>query len=76
MPAYTFTHRYRSSYGEGDEGDVVELSELDAATINRDSPGTLAAVEPGPEPETRAIKDAPQDRQVKAARNRANKGGA
>lgn len=44
MPAYQFQQRYRSSYGQGDEGDVVELTEQQAADINRDAPGTLAVV--------------------------------
>lgn len=67
MTAYRFTQRYRSSYGEGNEGDVVTLSDQQAADINRDAPGTL---EPADAPTARAVKDAPKDRQVKAASNR------
>ena len=66
MPSYTFTQRYRSSYGSGDQGDIQELSELDAENINRDSPGTLELVEA----KARAVEKAPANRQVTNAENR------
>ena len=69
MPLYTFTRRYRSSYGQGDKGDVVELTADQAAAINRDSPGTL-------EPKSRAIEKAPSNRQVTTAKNRSKAGDA
>lgn len=68
MPQYTYTQRYRSSYGQGDAGDTVELSELDAANINRDAPGTLELVT------TRAVAKAPANRQVTSAENRHDRG--
>ena len=67
MQQYTFTQRYRSSYGEGDTGDEVTLTDDQAADINRDSPGTLVAV-------TRAVEHAPNNRQVTAAKNRNDRG--
>ena len=69
MPAYQFQQRYRSSYGQGDKGDVVDLSEELAEAINRDSPGTL-------EPKSRAIESAPNNRQVTTAKNRSKAGDA
>lgn len=66
MPTYTFTQSYRSSYGQGDKGDVVELSEAQAADINRDSPGTLELQKQS----ARAVEKAPNNRQVTAAKNR------
>lgn len=39
-----FTRNYRSSYGAGQAGDVVDLDEELVAAINRDSPGTLMPV--------------------------------
>lgn len=71
MPEYRFTQRYRSSYGAGDEGDVVDLTDEQAADINRDSPGTLVPVEA----EQRAVEKAPANRQVTGAKNRGEKGG-
>lgn len=71
MPQFRFTQRYRSSYGSGDKGDVVDLTDQQAADINRDAPGTLDAVEP----KARAVEKAPANRQVTAAKNRAAKGG-
>jgi hypothetical protein len=44
MARWTFTQRYRSSYGAGNAGDVVELDDEVAAAIERDSPGTLKPV--------------------------------
>lgn len=87
MPAYQFQQTYRSSYGRGDEGDVVDLTEQQAADINRDSPGTLAPVmedepveEPvideadaGEEPDTRALDAPPKNRQVTGGRKRGQK---
>jgi hypothetical protein len=70
MAEYVFTQRYRSSYGHGDQGDVVDLTEAEAADINRDAPGTLEVVEA----KARAVKEAPKNRQVTAAANRAAKG--
>jgi hypothetical protein len=90
MPAYEYQQRYRSSYGQGDAGDRVELTEQQAADINRDSPGTLApvAVEEPPveeideepeaedeEPETRALDAPPKHRQVTGGRTRGRKTG-
>lgn len=57
---------YRSSYGAGQRGDVVELSEAEAAAINRDSPGVLV-----PEGETRSVEAPPSDRMQRRARERA-----
>lgn len=73
MPQYTFTQRYRSSYGQGDEGDVVDLTEQQAADINRDSPGTLAPVVDEPDAETRALDAPPKNRQVTGGRKRGQK---
>lgn len=67
MPQFTFTQRYRSSYGQGDAGDVIDLTDDQAAAINRDAPGTLEAVK------VRAVEKAPNNRQVTAAKNRAQK---
>lgn len=69
MTAYRFTQRYRSSYGAGDEGDVVDLTDEHAADINRDSPGTLVPVET----EERAVEKPPANRQVTGAKNRGQK---
>lgn len=69
MPDYRFTQRYRSSYGNGDEGDVVTLTEQEATDINRDSPGTLELVTG-----KRAVDKAPANRQVTAAENRHDRG--
>ena len=69
MPAYQFQQRYRSSYGQGDKGDVVELTADQAAAINRDSPGTL-------KPKARAVESAPNNRQVTSAKNRSKAGDA
>lgn len=71
MPKYTFTQTYRSSYGAGSKGESVELSEQQAADINRDAPGTL---EPADAPETRAVDTPPADRMVKQARTRGDRG--
>jgi hypothetical protein len=70
MAEYRFTQRYRSSYGEGAKGDVVELTEAEAEAINRDAPGTLEPVKSG----ARAVEKAPSNRQVTAAKNRADRG--
>lgn len=63
MPAFTFQWRYRSSYGEGEAGQTVDLDEATAEAINRDSPGVLVAGE-------RAVKSAPKNRQVTGASDR------
>lgn len=49
MPRYVTRHGYGSKYGEGylgpwESGIEVELSEEEAAWVNRDSPGCLAGV--------------------------------
>lgn len=70
MAEYRFTQNYVSSYGEGRKGDVVELTDQEAADINRDAPGTLEPVT-----EQRAVEKAPSNRQVTSAKNRSAKGG-
>ena len=69
MPEFKYTQRYRSSYGQGDKGDVVDLPDDQAADINRDAPGTLEPVT-----EKRAVEKAPNNRQVTGARNRNDRG--
>ena len=76
MPAYTFTQRYRSSYGRGDEGDQVEMTEAQAADINRDAPGTLVShTAKADDAETRALDAPPKNRQVTGASKRRKTGG-
>lgn len=76
MPAYQFQQTYRSSYGRGDEGDVVDLTEQQAADINRDAPGTLVPHTAKPDDaETRALDAPPANRQVTGGRKRGQKAG-
>lgn len=60
MPRYIFQFAYSSSYGAGQPGDVIDITEAEAATFNRDSPGVLAP-EPEPEPDTTEEIDEPAD---------------
>lgn len=46
-------------------GDILDLDEAHAGSINRDAPGTLEAV-----PDARAVEKPPSDRQVHAAKKR------
>jgi hypothetical protein len=77
MPRYTVAHRYTSTrdgqrYGPWQRGETVELSEADAAWVNRDSPGALD-VDPDPEPEPPPVernKTTTRDRQHRGGRTR------
>lgn len=67
MPRYLVNWRYSAyrdgvTYGPYAEGDTVELSEADAAWIDRDSPGVLAA-------------EKQAEREAKPTANRQHKGG-
>jgi hypothetical protein len=47
MPRYAVVHRYSSTdHGPWDEGTTIELDEASADWVNRDSPGTLAEIDP------------------------------
>jgi hypothetical protein len=79
---YEVQHRYGSTrdgqqYGPWQAGETVELSDQDAAWVNRDSPGCLLAaggiVEPG---EELAVGEDGPERQKPAGRNRQHRGGA
>lgn len=64
---YRVNRAYASGrFGPWGKGQVVELNELDAAWVNRDSPGVLEAIET----ETRALESPPHDRQIKRAREK------
>lgn len=75
MQKYVYQWNYRSGYGAGAKGDVVDLDDETAAAINRDSPGVLvlqAAVVVEAPPVTRDMTAPPQDRQVKTASRRSS----
>jgi len=43
---YAVMHRYSSTnYGPWDEGTTIELDDVSAGWVNRDSPGTLAEID-------------------------------
>lgn len=73
MSRWVVNHPYWSwrdgqQWGPWVEGDVVDLADVDAEWVNRDSPGALVA-EGAPEPES-----APA-RQQRPAANRQHRGG-
>lgn len=70
MTAYLATQRYSSSLLPGGlaAGETVDLDDDLAAAINRDAPGTLVPAPAGAE----AVKE---DRQLKAAPARRDRGG-
>lgn len=61
---YTVTRRFQTRDITWFEGDLVDLDDDTAAWVERDSPGCLRRVEP--EPEARAIDEAPANRMVAA----------
>ncbi|NMO52023.1 hypothetical protein HH310_12550 [Actinoplanes sp. TBRC 11911] len=86
MARYQVAHKYRSTrdgqqFGPYLVGDVVELSDEDAAWVNRDSPGCLEAEkpakpEPDPDPEPDPADDAEPEREKPPTPNRQRRGGA
>lgn len=66
MGRYRVGHDYLSGLGQFAAGDVVELDDALAAHINRDSPGTLAAVTTT----ARTLEAPPRDRMLKGAKKR------
>ncbi len=74
---YKVQHAYQSfrdgqQFGPWQAGDRLELSEADAAWVNRDSPGCLLAAggTVQPEPETERQQPTGRDRQARQGRNR------
>lgn len=51
-------------------GDVLEVSEAEAAFLLRDAPGLFELVEPDPEPETAALDAPPADKMIKRSRRK------
>lgn len=75
MNKYTVNWDYSASFRDKllrfEQGEVVTLDEETAAWVNRDSEGCLTLVV---ETEARAMVEPPQDRQVKAAKTRKDRG--
>lgn len=79
MPRYQLAHGY-SAYRDGQQfgpwakGDEVELDQVDADWVNRDSPGALSEAKPKPAAKKTSEDDSPA-RQAKPAADRQHKGG-
>lgn len=72
---YEVQHAYQSfrdgqQFGPWQAGDRLELSEADAAWVNRDSPGCLLAAGGIVEPEPDREQPTGRDRQARQGRNR------
>jgi hypothetical protein len=79
MPQYRVRHRYSAvrdgqRFGPWAEGDRVELTEVDAAWVNRDSDGALTLADAAPEApaksEAPAREERRQDRQHRPGQRR------
>lgn len=72
---YTVNWDYSASFRDKllrfEQGEIVTLDDETAQWVNRDSEGCLS---PFVETEARAVTEPPQDRQVKVARTRKDRG--
>lgn len=66
---YRFTTDYQSGFGQWGAGDTAEFDEITARWLLNDVPGCIEPITEG-QAETRAVEEAPANRQVTAARNR------
>lgn len=74
MTLYRFTTDYQSGFGQWGAGDTAEFDEITARWLLNDVPGCIEPIAAGGA-ETRAVENAPANRQVTVAKNRAKKGG-
>lgn len=81
MQRYQVHHRYRSTldgqtFGPWEPPDTVELSDVDAEWVNRDSPGCLSVVGASTSPAVEAVElTVAVDGEAEAPKDRAHRGG-
>lgn len=72
---YQVTGRYKSDVGHYQGGEIIELTDAEAAWFERDVPGLMVPYVVPAEAETTLPDAPPMDRMMKAAPKKRGKGG-